>query len=178
MNIYWKYFKQVILHKKYVFEECKACGITWQGIIHDFSKFNKEEFIPYAKYFMEDKEKNKDGFISAWMHHKGHNPHHWEYWIDYGKHGEIITNQIPYNYVVEMICDWIGAGKAYEKTEWELTSPLKYYNKVREGRHFHPVTEKLIFKFLYCIANHGLEEFHKLTKNSFLKEYYDEGNLP
>lgn len=176
MNIYWQYFKQIMLHKKYVFEECAKCGIIWQGIVHDLSKFSRQEFTRSARrYFGKQTQEVKDEYIEAWMHHKGCNPHHWEYWIDYRKDGGIITYKIPYNYVVEMVCDWIGAGKAYEKEEWNQSEPLEYYNKVRRGRHFNMDTEELICKFLNCIKNYGLDEFHKLTKNSILKEFYDEG---
>lgn len=154
-----------MLHKKYVFEECKKCGITWQGIIHDLSKFSKEEFTRSAKrYFGEQTQEVKKEYIKAWMHHKGHNPHHWEYWIDYNKNGEIVANDIPYNYIVEMICDWIGAGKTYEKEEWNQEKPLEYYNKVRKGRHFNKKTEELILMFLYCIKNEGLKKFHIIAK--------------
>ena len=176
MKKYFKYLKQVLLHKKYVFEECRACGILWQGLIHDLSKFSKDEFVAYSKYFMEDKEKNKEAFIKAWMHHKGNNPHHWEYWIDYDENGNIVANKMPYNYVVEMVCDWIGAGKTYER-RWNTNSPFSYYNKVRSGRHFHPETEKLVLLFLNCIRFHGLKQFHKLAKgeidNGSAKKKYE-----
>ena len=164
-----KHFKTICKHKYYVFNECRQCGITWQGIKHDLSKFSKTEFIPSAKYFQGNKspieaEKEDCGYSAAWQHHKGHNPHHWEYWIDFDSNGNIIANKIPYLYVVEMICDYIGAGKAYKQEEWSQEEPLKYYNKVRKGRHFHPETEELILKFLHCIADNGLEEFHKMAK--------------
>lgn len=176
MKIYWQYFKQIMLHKKYVFEECLKCGITWQGITHDLSKFSKQEFTRSAKrYFGENTDQVKEEYVKSWLHHKGCNPHHWEYWTDYGKQGDIITHKVPYNYVIEMVCDWIGAGKAYEKEEWNQAEPLEYYNKVRAGRHFHKDTEKLIYKFLNCIKTYGLDEFHKLAKNSVLKEFYELG---
>ena len=76
-----------------------------------------------------------------------------------------------------MICDYIGAGKAYKQEKWSQEEPLKYYNKVRKGRHFHPETEELILKFLHCIADNGLEEFHKMAKcekgYSYLKIDYE-----
>jgi len=169
MGAKWKHFKTICLHKKYVLEECQACGIPWQGIIHDLSKFGPSEFVPSVKYFQGtkspiEKEKEEIGYSFAWLHHKSHNKHHWEYWTDFGKHGEVICVRIPYKYVVEMVCDWIGAGKAYSKEAWTQASPLEYYNKVREGRYFHRETEKLILKFLNCIKDSGLDEFHKMAK--------------
>ena len=94
----------------------------------------------------------------------GHNPHHWEYWIDYGSNGEIIANRIPKKYVVEMLCDWIGAGKVYAKGKWSQNDPLDYYNKVRAGRYFHPETEQVIVRMLELIRDYGLDEFHKIAR--------------
>ena len=169
MGAKWKHFKTICKHKIVVFKECHACGITWQGVIHDLSKFGKTEFIPSAKHFQGDKspidaEKEELGYSLAWNHHKGHNPHHWEYWTDYGADGEIIVQVIPYKYVVEMVCDWIGAGMVYAKGEWKQSEPLNYYNKVRKGRHIHPKTEMLIINFLKCIRDKGLNEFHKMAR--------------
>ena len=164
-----KHFVTVCRHKAVVFRECHACGITWRGIVHDLSKFSLTEFVSSAEHFQGNKspieaEKECCGYSLAWQHHMGHNPHHWEYWIDYGNNGEIIANKMPYEYVVEMICDWIGAGQTYSKEKWTQKEPLDYFYKVRSGRYFHPDTEKLIFQFLICIADKGLDEFHKMAK--------------
>ena len=167
----WKYFLTICKHKAVVYQECRACGITWQGITHDLSKFSRDEFISSAKYYCEDKsphygDAEENGYSLAWLHHKGCNKHHWEFWTDFNEDdGSIKVNKIPYNYVVEMVCDWIGAGKVYSKDEWTQQSPLKYYNKVRGGRYFHPETEELILRFLNIISFHGLEEFHKMARN-------------
>lgn len=180
---YWKYFLTICKHKLVVYQECCSCGIAWQGITHDLSKFSKDEFISSAKHYCgtksphcEDAEEN--GYSLAWLHHKGCNKHHWEFWIDFNDDGSIIANKIPYNYVVEMVCDWIGAGKVYNKDKWTNTSPLEYYNKVRKGRHFHPDTARLILIFLNEIASNGLNGFHKLAKNSVLKEIYSDIKFP
>ena len=169
MGARWKHFKTVCKHKAVVYRECKACGIGWQGLVHDLSKFSQVEFGASARFFQGDKspieaEKAANGYSEAWQHHKGHNPHHWEYWIDFGKHGEIIANRIPYKYVVEMVCDWIGAGMVYSGEKWMQEEPLAYYQKVREGRHFHPKTEILLISFLKCIKDKGLDEFHKMAR--------------
>ena len=161
----WKHFKTVMKHKRVVFRECKACGITWQGLIHDLSKFSHTEFAPSAMYFQGNRSSiDAERYTSAWMHHKGHNPHHWEYWTDFNNDGTIIANQIPTKYVIEMVCDWVGAGMVYAKGTWKQSDPLDYYNKVRAGRHFHPKTEELILKLLVCIKGKGLSEFHKIAR--------------
>lgn len=166
----WKHFKTICRHKYFVYRECRACGLTWQGITHDLSKFSAIEFIPSAKYFQGNRspieaEKEGCGYSFAWLHHKGCNPHHWEFWTDFAEEdGSIIANKIPYKYVVEMICDWIGAGKAYQKEAWTQDSPMNHYKKMRKGRYFNPETDALIVSFLECIRDKGLNEFHKMAK--------------
>ena len=165
----WKHFKTVCRHKAVVYRECKACGIWWQGIVHDLSKFSRIEFAPSARYFQGDKspieaQKAKEGYSIAWLNHKSHNKHHWEWWTDFDKNGAIIANRIPKKYVVEMLCDWIGAGKVYSKEKWTQEEPLNYFNKVKDGRHFHKDTEEVINRFLEIIRDLGLEDFHKVAK--------------
>ena len=167
-----KHFKTVMKHKVIVYKECKKCGIVWQGIMHDLSKFSPIEFCSSAKYFQGDKspiekEKAENGYSEAWLHHKGHNKHHWEWWTDFGPDGEIIANKIPSRYVIEMICDWIGAGKVYSSENWTQEEPLKYYYKVRYGRYFHPETEALIIYLLEIIRDKGLDTFHHICKNKY-----------
>ena len=165
MGARWKHFKQVRKHRKAVIRECRKCGIFWQGLKHDLSKYSPTEFSAYAKHFQGNRspveaEKEDTGYSVAWQHHKGHNPHHWEWWVDFGKNGEVIAIKIPWKYVVEMVCDWVGAGQVYNKAKWTQHEPLAYYNKVRDGRYFHEDTERLILIFLRKIDKHGLEAFH------------------
>ena len=172
MGARWKHFKTVCKHKAVVYRECKACGITWQGIIHDLSKFSPVEFAASAKYFQGNRssieaEKEKRDYSMAWLHHKGVNKHHWEWWTDFDDNGRIIANKIPSRYVVEMICDWIGAGKVYGGEKWTQSEPLSYFNKVRRGRYFHPETERLIVYLLEIIRDKGLEEFHRICYQGY-----------
>jgi hypothetical protein len=165
MGSTWKHFKTVCKHKSVVFKECAACGIPWQGLVHDLSKFSHVEFGPSARYFQGnrspiDAEKEDKGYSMAWLHHKGVNKHHWEWWCDFDKEGNIVANEVPLKYVVEMLCDWIGAGKAYTKEKWTQAEPYNYFNNVKKGRHFHPKTLELINHFLLLIKDEGLEAFH------------------
>ena len=175
MGQYWKHFKTVCKHKHVVFKECVACGIPWQGLIHDLSKFGITEFVSSARYFQGNRspieaEKEDIGYSNAWLHHKGHNKHHWEYWTDFDSHnGNVIANDIPTKYVVEMICDWIGAGKVYSKEQWTQHSVIDYYFKVRNGRHYSAKTEELILYLLHMIDDYGLGEFHRYCRQELLK---------
>ena len=187
MGARYRHFKTVCRHKAIVLRECHQCGITWQGLVHDLSKFSPTEFSPSAKYFQGDKspieaEKEAIGYSDAWLHHKAHNKHHWEYWTDFGQNGEVLPHKIPYRYVVEMICDWISAGMVYSGDTWTQASPIEYYTKVRQDRHFHPQTEMLIIQFLKCIRDNGLNEFHKMAKcqppYSYIQADYEGWYLP
>lgn len=165
----WKHFKTVCKHRWVVFRECARCGIPWRGLVHDLSKFSPEEFIPSAKHFQGTKspieaEKDKYGYSKAWLHHKGHNKHHWEYWTDFDRQGKVVPVPIPVKYVIEMVCDWVGAGMVYNKGNWTQEDPLKYYNKVRAGRHFEEETERDLVNLLTTIQDDGLVMFHKVCR--------------
>lgn len=128
---YWKYLKYFIRHKYYVMCECFKAGIYWRGITHDLSKFLPSEFIPYANYFYgeypsladitgdarnsysgEFKETIQKKFNTAWLKHQKRNPHHWQYWILQNDSDGVLILDMPRQYALEMVCDWIGAGKA------------------------------------------------------------------
>lgn len=174
-----KHFWTVCRHRAVVFRECRKCGLFWQGLVHDLSKFSPTEFVPSARYFQGDRspieaEKIEVGYSKAWLHHKGANKHHWEYWTDFDADGQIIANKIPYKYVIEMICDWIGAGQVYGGGSWTVSDPIQYYWKVRPGRHFHPTTEALILLLLEWIEEQGLDAFHRRARDRALRDAYNE----
>lgn len=128
MGKYFKHFIVITKHKYYVMIECFKRGLYLQGLIHDLSKYSLIEFFTSAKYFQGNKtpigaEKAARGYSKAWLHHKGRNKHHWEYWVDW-KNGEILLCPIPDRYIVEMACDMIGASKSYG-----TNNPLGYFDK-------------------------------------------------
>ena len=169
MNKYWEHFKTITKHKWVVMVNCFKCGLYWQGLMHDNSKYGLTEFFSSARYFQGyrspiDAAKEEVGYSMAWFHHKGRNPHHWEYWIDNLGTYENKPAKIPYKYVVEMVCDWIGAGQVYNKGNWNQHQVLEYYNKVRSERIFHPETEKLLLEFLRIIDEEGLDAFYDASK--------------
>lgn len=137
---YIKYFKTICIHKWYVFIECVKEGIIWQGIIHDISKFHPCEFIKSANYYFGDKGNSdtslyiNEKYQEAWLHHKGHNKHHWEYWVDWNSsNGEYILTEIPLRYMKEMYADMVGASKAYNKGNFNNQEPYNYFNKSCNG---------------------------------------------
>lgn len=166
MNKYWQHFKTITKHKWVVMMNCFHCRLYWRGLVHDLSKYGPTEFFSSARYFQGtrspiDAEKEVTGYSLAWQHHKGHNPHHWEYWIDNVGTYKNDPIKVPYKYVVEMICDWIGAGQVYSKEKWTQHEPLQYYNKVKSSRIIHPETKRLILMFLNIIDKQGLKAFYE-----------------
>ena len=169
INKYIAHLQTILKHKKVVFSLMWKCGYGWQGLKHDMSKFSPTEFLSSARYFQGDrspieKEKEIIGYSSAWLHHKGHNKHHWEYWIDFGKNGETITYKIPWRYVVEMVCDYVAAGKTYSKEKWTQHEPLEYHKKVLKQRHYNTETLELLENFLEIIDKDGLDKFVEIVK--------------
>ena len=100
-------------HKILVMKLCFKCGLYYQGITHDLSKYSFVEFFEGVKYYKGTYSpisecRRKNGLSMAWLHHKGRNKHHSEYWMDNGR--KLV---MPYKYAVESICDKIAAGKNY-----------------------------------------------------------------
>ena len=115
------HFETITRHKLLVMKYCFACGLYEQGLAHDLSKYSPTEFIPGCIYYQGDHSPNEAerearGYTSAWLHHKGRNKHHLEYWIDYSTTKTGLTGmKIPLRYVCEMVCDRVAAkiGRAH-----------------------------------------------------------------
>jgi len=181
MNKYWRHFKTITKHKFIVTSLCFKCGYIWRGLTHDLSKYTPTEFFSSARYFQGnrspiDAEKEAVGYSKAWLHHKGHNPHHWEYWIDYLGTYENKPAKIPFEYVVEMMCDWIAASIVYSKVECDYNKPFSipydYYQTVKTTRIFHKDTEKLIDCMLYVIKSQSVSAFCEAAKS--FKDWYEQ----
>lgn len=173
MNKYLKHLKVILKHKYEVMKCCFSCGLYLQGIKHDLSKFLPTEFFSSARYFQGNRspieaEKEDIGYSIAWFNHKGRNRHHWEWWTDFEVDGIVIASKIPEKYVYEMVCDFVGAGKAYNKGKWNQDMPLNYHLKIKKNRIFHPDTLKLFEHILLFIKNFGLKDtLHQMKLKSF-----------
>ena len=168
MNKYIKHFITITKHIHYVRKFCFRCGYYKRGLLHDLSKYSPVEFFSSARYFQGtsspiDAEKRAKGYSLAWQHHKGHNPHHWEYWIDNIGTYQNTPIKIPYEYVIEMVCDWLGAGIVYSKNKVDFnmpySEPLEYYKTHLDERIFHEETKKLIETCLNLIRVNGINAF-------------------
>lgn len=165
-------------HKKLVMEHCFKVGLYRQGLLHDLSKYTPTEFLVGCKYYQGTRSPNNAerealGYSSAWLHHKGRNRHHYEYWIDYSANPEegIVGMKMPVKYVVEMFMDRIAASKTYRGDEYTDQHPLEYYEKgaARLGNMIHPETAALLHRLLEMLAEEGEEKTFAYIKKVVLK---------
>lgn len=164
------HLKTITKHRHKVIVHCSKAGILWQGLRHDLSKYSLTEFIPGVRYYTGDRSPNegeraKEGYSAAWLHHKGRNKHHYEYWVDYN----IVTKQpepveMPYHYVVEMFCDRVAASKIYGKEKYRDNSALEYYNQKAANRKIHEKTKEELEVMLQMLAEKGEEETFRYIK--------------
>ena len=127
------HFETITRHKLLVMKYCFACGLYEQGLAHDLSKYSPTEFIPGCIYYQGDHSPNEAerearGYTSAWLHHKGRNKHHLEYWIDYSTTKTGLTGmKIPLRYVCEMVCDRVAASQIYLGDKYTDAAAWNYY---------------------------------------------------
>ena len=101
----YKHFVTITRHRHKVIQHCFKAGIFWQGCLHDLSKYKPSEFIVGAKYYQgtrspNEAEREDKGYSVAWMHHKGRNKHHFEYWTDYNIQTKTIQPvKMPMNFL-------------------------------------------------------------------------------
>ena len=176
-----KHFKLVCIHKKYVFLNCKKAGLFWAGIKHDLSKFSPTEFLESVKYYDGTKSpidvcKQKHGYSKAWLHHKGRNPHHYEYWQDnFDKGGEPL--RMPYKYALELVCDYLGAGKAYMKEKFSYQAEYEWWlNKKKNGLAMHPHTLNFVEAMLKTMKNENSNDCLRPIRSKYIYRHCG-GNL-
>ncbi len=170
------HLKTINQHRKEVRKGCFRVGLYRQGLLHDLSKYSPTEFLVGARYFQGDRspnnaEREEIGYSSAWLHHKGRNRHHYEYWFDYleGEHDAVIGPvPMPKKYIVEMFMDRVAACKVYQKENYTPSSPLNYYRSGNTRRLLHPETAKLLEKLLVMLSEKGEEETDRYIKEELL----------
>ena len=154
------HFKTITKHRHTVIRNCFKAGIFWQGLRHDLSKYSPTEFIPGAKFYLgtrspNEKEREVYGYSMAWMHHKGRNRHHFEYYWDMNN-GKLVAHQMPFIDVLEMICDILAASKVYNKEKFTYKKPYENWKnalvKLAPGL-IHPQTRSFILMMLKTIAD-------------------------
>mgnify|MGYP000302553453 FL=1 len=164
------HFKTITHHRHLVCRYCFRLGLYRQGLLHDLSKYAPCEFWRGAKYYQgyrspNDAERKQNGVSLAWLHHKGRNRHHFEYWIDYclREDGSVYIGgcKMPKRYVAEMFCDRIAACRVYQKEKYTGASPWTYYQRSKDlkhtdaGRYMHADTAALLDRWLLMLKEQG-----------------------
>lgn len=160
----WQHFNTITKHKLIVMRYCFEVGLFYQGLTHDLSKYSPCEFLVGCRYYQGDQSPNNaeriaKGYSAAWLHHKGRNKHHYEYWIDYSldKNKILAGAKMPTRYVVEMFMDRIAASKTYQGGAYTDLSPLRYFESGKARELLHPETAELLEKLLRMFAKRGKE---------------------
>lgn len=173
----WKHFLTITHHKILVAQGCFKVGLYKQGILHDMSKYSWTEFRVGAKYYQgtrspNNAEREEIGYSSSWLHHKGRNKHHFEYWIDYASDGDgnLAGMKMPDQYIIEMFMDRIAASKVYMKEAYTDSSPLQYYNRGKGKIILHEHTRELLETCLNMLAEKGEEKTFSYIKKEVLKK--------
>lgn len=173
----FRHFKTITKHRHKVVAHCFKAGIPWRGLMHDLSKYNPVEFFNVAKYYTDgtrspnEAERLDRGYSIAWLHHKGRNRHHFEYWTDYDPHTHrIMPVPMPRKFIAEMFCDRVAASKIYQGENYTEHHPLEYFLKAKDTRTIHPETSDHLEFLLRMLNEKGEKETFKYIKTIFLKE--------
>ncbi len=169
------HFRTITRHRHMVIKHAAKAGILWQGLRHDLSKYTPAEFIPGAKFFQGDRSPNEMerqlfGYSSAWLHHKGRNRHHFEYWTDYNPiEKKVMPVKMPVRYVAEMFCDRLAASKIYRGEKYTDSHPYEYFLRGSANRAIEPQTSALLEKWLIMLKEKGEEATLRHIKRAVRK---------
>lgn len=167
MNFFERFFghlRTITKHRYTVIYHSFKAGIPHRGLLHDLSKYAPCEFFSGVKYYAKirspnEKEREVKGYSAAWLHHKGRNRHHFEYWTDYNpKEKRVMPVKMPIVFVKEMFCDRVAASKIYQGENYTETHPIEYFRRGKKNRFIHPETSDLIESWLLMLSEKGEKE--------------------
>ena len=166
-------------HRALVRRYCFRLGLYWQGLTHDLSKYSPQEFGVGVKYFQGDRSPNdaerKDkGYSAAWLHHKGRNRHHLEYWTDYGQKPDgssgVVGVEMPVKYVAEMFCDRYAASRIYRGKAFKDADPWKFFQRSKTRTILNHKTADLLESMLVKLRDEGEDAAFSYIRNDILKK--------
>lgn len=171
----WKHFKTVTWHRLLVCEGCFRVGLIWQGLIHDLSKYSPTEFLQGVRYYQGNRspntaEREDKGYSEAWIHHKGRNRHHYEYWTDLSlETRQYESVPMPRKYLVEMVMDRRAACMVYQGENYKPGSALEYLENSRERLLMHPDTKRELEYILTMLRDEGEKKTFLYLRTHVLK---------
>ena len=169
------HFHTITHHRHLVRRGCFRVGLYYQGLTHDLSKYSPTEFWTGVCYYQGTRspnaaEREEKGYSEAWMHHKGRNKHHFEYWTDLSPETRTYEPvDMPVKYLCEMVSDRIAACKTYQGAAYTDASPLQYLDRAKESRLVHPKTMKRLRFLLTMLAERGEKETFRFMRRVVLK---------
>lgn len=176
VKAFFKHLHTINKHRRLVRIHCFKVGLYWQGLVHDLSKYSPTEFWVGVKYYQGTRSPNVAermtlGYSTAWLHHKGRNKHHQEYWTDYSTEtGNLLDfKPMPPRYFVESCMDRIAACKVYRGDSYNDSAALDYLltrdsNKNMNKKNY----EDMVFLFT-MLSEKGEKETFRYIKNVYLK---------
>ena len=170
-----KHFKTITYHKWLVLLGCFRVGLIWQGITHDLSKYSPTEFRAGMKYYQGTRspntaEREDKGYSEAWMHHKGRNRHHYEYWTDICRETRNYESvEMPRRYLVEMVMDRRAACMVYQGKAYHDGAALAYFERSVEREKMHPNTREQLRYILTMLRDEGEKSTFRYLKEDVLK---------
>ncbi len=175
---FFGHLRVITRHRHMVLRGCFRAGLYRQGLLHDLSKYSPTEFLRGVKYYQQGKrspvgaERRATGMSVAWLHHKSHNRHHLEYWLDWTAQEPIkLTGMpIPKKYVAEMAIDRLCASRNYKGNDYTDASPLEYlmHRKV-DLEYLHPEAGNTLIRLFTVLAEQGEDAFYRALKE-YLKQ--------
>ena len=171
-----KHFKTITKHRHMVMVSCFRVGLIRQGLCHDLSKYSPTEFWQGAKYWQGTRSPNAGaredvGYSTAWMHHKGRNKHHYEYWTDIPP-GEHVYKPVPMptRYLAESVMDRIAASKVYKGRDYTDGAALDYLLRERGEELLHPDTYRKLRFLLTLLRDRGEAALFRFIRQTVLPE--------
>lgn len=153
----WRHFCLVCRHKWKVWVHCVRCGIPWRGLVHDLSKFSPTEFWESVRFYQGNRSpisacRRARGVSLAWLHHKGRNKHHIEYWHDADCE---VDPMMPYVYAVECVCDKLAATQTYNGKNYTQDKPLAHWLRCGCKVEGNPKIKAFVGRVFRDLAAHG-----------------------
>ena len=172
MHIF-KHFMTITKHRFLVLKYCFKAGLYRQGLTHDLSKYSFTEFFSGAKYYNGARspigiERKIVGYSKAWLHHKGRNKHHFEYWVDFNLEEKAYKPVVmPDRYIAESFCDHLAASKVYNKKNFVPQMVIDYYyQKEKTFLPMHPITQTKFENLLKIYLEEGEKATFKYIKQN------------
>ena len=178
-SVAFAFLDKVDIDPETLFKVTEGLGLGMGGMEGTCGAISAAAVLAGLKISTADLEKPNSKGTSykaskAWLHHKGRNKHHFEYWIDVSLNKEegLVGNKMPVNYVAEMLCDRIAACEVYRGKNYTSAAPMEYYEFTKKYITIHPETRALLEKLLTILKDEGEESAYAYIRKLLKKGSY------